>query len=125
MSLALSSPGLYPHILKVGEVAIFKSSPIGSHSVLIRKTFINPDGLIDIEFETGYILQVESGLLFWEEYWIENPGTKQSETGSSEVVARKKERGIDCRNQDNPANIELFASRISIIFHTTDHNLNC
>ena len=45
-------------------------------------------GLIDIEVGTRYILQVESGSLFWEEHWIENPGTEQSETGSSEVVAR-------------------------------------
>ena len=64
VSLALSSPGLYTHILKVGEVVIFKSSPIGYHSVLVRKTFTAPNGLINIEFGTGYILQVESSLLF-------------------------------------------------------------
>ena len=88
MSLARSSPGLYPHILKMGEVAIYKSSGIGSKSILVRKTFTGLDSLIDIEFENGHILQVASGLLFWEEHCIENPGTEQSETGSSEVVAR-------------------------------------
>ena len=88
MSLALSSPGLYPDILNVGEVAIFKTSAIGSHSALIRKTFTGLGSLIEIEFGTRYILEVESGSLFWEEHWIQNPGMEQSETGSSEVVAR-------------------------------------
>ena len=51
-------------------------------------TFTGPDGFIKTEFENGCILQVASRFLFWEEHWIENPGTEQSETGSSEVVAR-------------------------------------
>ena len=86
--LTLSSQVLYSHILKVGGVVIFRTSPTGSYSVLVRKTFTGPDGLIEIEFGTGYILEVESGSLFWEEHWIKNPGTEQLETGSSEVEAR-------------------------------------
>ena len=88
MSLALNSQGLYPHIIKVGEVAIFRTNPTGSYSVLVRKTFTGPDGLIEIEFGTGYILEVESGSLFWKEYWIQNLGTEQSKTGYLEGEAR-------------------------------------
>ena len=64
----------YPHILKVGEVAVYKSGRQGRHCVLVITTFTGPDRLIDIECETGRILKVKSGSLFWEEHWTENQG---------------------------------------------------
>ena len=88
VALAQSLVNPYPHILKVGEVVVYKSGRQGRHFVLVRTTFTGPDRLIEIEFETGRILRVESGSLFWDEYWIENPGTKQEKTGSSEVAAK-------------------------------------
>ena len=77
MSLGRSSPDLYPHILLVREVLIYKSSGKGYHSVLVRKMFTGPDGLINIEFGTGYNLKVASRSLFWEDHWIENRGIEQ------------------------------------------------
>ena len=108
VSAALNSQGLYSHILKVGKVAVYRTSTKGSYSVLIRKTFTGPDGFIKIEFGTGCILEVKSGSLFWEEHWIQNPGTDQSETGYSEVEAR-----IHQSHQFNYVN-ELFLNLVCL-----------
>ena len=88
-SVALAQSSIpYPHILKVGEVAVYKSNRQGRLPVLIRKTFSGPDRLIEVEFETGYIGKVEGWSLFWDEFWVENPGTDRKKTGSSEIASR-------------------------------------
>ena len=87
-SVALAQSSVpYPHILKVGEVAVYKSYHKGRLPVLIRNTFSGPDRLIEVEFETGRIRKVEGLALFWDEFWVENPGTDHEETGSSEIAA--------------------------------------
>ena len=86
--LAQSSFTPCRHILKVGEVALFKSGPQGRLQVLVRTTFTGPDREIEIEFSTGYIFRVPSWLLFWEEHWIENPGDIHERRGSSDIPAR-------------------------------------
>ena len=87
VALAQSSVNPYPHILKVGEVAVYKSYHKGRLPVLIRNTFTGPDRLIEVEFETGRIRRVEGLALFWDEFWVENPGTDHEKTGSSEIAA--------------------------------------
>ena len=87
VALAQSSVNPYPHILKVGEVAVYQSYNKGRLPVLIRNTFTGRDGLIEVEFESGKIRRVEGLALFWDEFWVENPGTDHEETGSSEIAA--------------------------------------
>ena len=88
VALAQSSVTPYTHILKVGEVAVYKSNRRGRLPVLVRTTFSSPDRLIEVEFETGHIAEVESWSLFWDEFWVENPGTEREKTGYSEVAAK-------------------------------------
>jgi len=86
--LAQSSVNPCPHILKVGEVALFKVGPQGRLQVLVRTTFTGPDREIEIEFTTGLFARVPSWLLSWEEHWVENPRDIHERRGSSDIAAR-------------------------------------
>ena len=88
VALAQSLVNPCPHILKVGEVALFKVGPQGRLQVLVRTTFTGPDREIEIEFTTGYIYRVPSWSLSWEEHWVENPGDINERRGSSDIAAR-------------------------------------
>ena len=67
--LALASYESYKHILTEGEVAEFKVKGRW-YRVLVRRTFSDKRGKIQIKLPSGRLLEVDSWALSWREFFV-------------------------------------------------------